>query len=152
MRVYTDDDLRRIDRTWLGPPNKRLPWVATYRQYVTIIVVGLTLFAVMLFLGFPMTELAFQFVWFLLTYFSVKAFNAYYRDDVGILVNGITAYQELSVPREDADAGYSHVLSLHTTRYSPDQCRQLDRTGRAIVAQRVSASRARGFMDRRRQR
>ena len=42
MRVYTDDDLRRIDRTWLGPPNKRLPWVATYRQYVTIIVAGLT--------------------------------------------------------------------------------------------------------------
>lgn len=150
MRVYTDDDLRRIDRTWLGPPNKRLPWVATYRQYVTIIVVGLTLFAVMLYLGFPMTELAFQFVWFLLTYFSVKAFDAYYRDDVGILVNGITAYQELSVPREDADAGYSQIWCLRTTRYSPDQCRHLDRIGRAIIAQRVTASRVRGFIDRRR--
>ncbi|WHF25099.1 hypothetical protein QJS66_23490 (plasmid) [Kocuria rhizophila] len=87
--------------------------MATYRQYVTIIVAGLTLFAVMLFLGFPMTELSFQFVWYLLTYFFSETTQRVYRDDVGILVNGITAYQELSVPREDADA--TVLLSLHAT-------------------------------------
>lgn len=150
MRIYTDDDLRRIDRTWLGPPNKRLPWVATYRQYVTIIIVALTTFSLMLFLGFAMTELAWLFIWGCLTYFTVKAVNDRYRDDVGILVNFITAYQEMSVPREDAGAGFSKNLRLSTTRYSSDQCYQLNRTGKAIVSQRVLASRYRAFKDRRR--
>lgn len=149
MRIYTDDDLRRVDRTWLGPPNKRLPWVATYRQYVTIIIVALTTFSLMLFLGADMTELGWIFVWGCLTYFTVKAVDEHYRDDVGILVNGITAYQEMSVPREDAGQGFSKNLRLSATRHSIDQCYELNRAGRAIVSQRVLASRIRAFNDRR---
>lgn len=149
MRVYTDDDLRRIDRTWLGPPNKRLPWVATYRQYVTIIIVSLTMFAAMLFLGFNMTELGWQFVCFCLIYFTVKFINANYRDDVGILINGLTAYQELTVPREDLGKRFDKTLRLNMTRHAAQQCCMPDRRGKAILRQRIAASKIRALNDRR---
>lgn len=33
MKVFTDDELHRVDEHWLGPDNFTLPWTATYGQY-----------------------------------------------------------------------------------------------------------------------
>lgn len=148
MRVYTDDDLRRVDRTWLGPPNKRLPWVATYRQYVTIIIVVLSLFGFMLYLGLPMTELGWLFVCGASSYFIVRGINEHYRDDVGIIVNFITAYQELSVPRDD-DPHYAKTLTMTVQRCAARAPRSVHGLGKTILSQRIWASRIRSIKDRR---
>lgn len=148
MKIYTDDDLRRIDRTWLGPPNRRLPWIATYRQYVTILLVGMSVFAAMLWLGLPMAQLEWLFVCALVSYLTVRFIEGNYRDDVGITNNFISAYQEVTTPRDDSAAAYNRQLVLKASRFDPVQYRTLDKKGKAILRQRLRASKVRGLRDR----
>lgn len=148
MKIYTDDDIRRIDRTWLGPPNRRLPWVATYRQYVTILAVGMSVFGFMLWLGLPMTELLWLLVAGMVTYLTVKFIENHYRDDVGILTNFISAFQEVSTPREDSGRAFDQHWTLQAEVFSPTGYRRLDTKGKAIVRQRIRASKVRGLRDR----
>lgn len=151
MRIYTDDDIRRVDRTWLGPPGRRLPWVATYREYVTILVVAVGVFSLMVYLGFPMSELLWLGVWGFSTAFIVKAINNHYRDDVGILNNFITAYQEISVPRADGGKDFDKNLILNAHTYSAKDPLNLTKAEKRIVRQRVLISRIRAFKDKRTQ-
>ena len=148
MRIYTDDDLRRIDRTWLGPPNRRLPWVASYRQYVTILLTGMIVFASMLWLGLPMAQLEWLLVCGLVTYFTVRFIEGNYRDDVGITINFISAYQEVTTPREDSAKGADRYMTLKVQRFRATQYRHLTKKGKAILRQRINASRARALRDR----
>lgn len=149
MRIYTDDDIRRVDRTWLGPPGKRLPWVASYREYVTILVVAVGVFSLMVYLGFAMSELLWLSVWGFATAFIVKAINNHYRDDVGILNNFITAYQEISVPRADSGEDFNKNLILHAERHAATDPLPLTKKEQRIVKQRVVISQIRAFRDKR---
>ena len=149
MRIYTDDDIRRVDRTWLGPPGKRLPWVASYREYVTILVVAVGVFSLMVYLGFAMSELLWLGVCGFTTAFIVKAINNHYRDDVGILNNFITAYQEISVPRADSGQDFNKNLILHAEMHTATEPLPLTRLERRIVRQRVLISQIRAFRDKR---
>lgn len=148
MKIYTDDDLRRIDRTWLGPPNRRLPWVASYRQYVTILLVGMIVFSSMLWLGLPMAQLEWLLVWGVVTYLTVRFVEGNYRDDVGIVSNFVSAFQEVTTPRGDSGGTHDERLRMKAERFRAMQYRELDKKGKAILRQRVRASQARSLRDR----
>lgn len=51
MMVRTDDEMYRVDRTYLGPKGKRFPFRATYRAYGIWLTVVLLLAAALLRLG-----------------------------------------------------------------------------------------------------
>jgi hypothetical protein len=49
--VRTDDEMHRVDRTYLGPKGRRFPWRATYRAYAVWIVVTVLLAGLMFKMG-----------------------------------------------------------------------------------------------------
>lgn len=51
MQIRTDDEMYRVDRTFLGPKGRRFPWRATYRAYGLWFVLVVLLGGAMLKLG-----------------------------------------------------------------------------------------------------
>lgn len=116
MYVYTDDDLTRINRDYLGPKHRQLPWVATYRTYV---VVGATIggmFLLFLFLGIPFNK------WTVLLYaaataLAVLAFTRRLRADQSLPSIVLMGWQEVVVPREPTGSPKVHQIGVSIARF-----------------------------------
>lgn len=119
MYVYTDDDLTRINRDYLGPKGRRLPWVATYRSYGVAAAVLVGMFGLFMMLNVPLSQ------WTVLLYgFSSTLVIAWIirrmKRDVSIWAMAKAGYQEVTVPRETAPARKPHTMSLGIKRWDYD--------------------------------
>lgn len=139
MYVHTDDDLARIDRTYLGPKGRRLPWTATYRTYGIFFVVGLVMFALLYQAGVNMLNLWGWYWWGLITFLVVRFLNRRLRSDVGLIANARSVAQEVSVPRDDPRPAKQSDMSLSIPFHADrDAAPQLTRRGK--YAARVLAN------------
>lgn len=119
MYIYTDDDLTRINRDYLGPKGKRLPWVATYRTYVVVGAVVTGIFAVFMFVGMPLnqwTVLLFLVLCFLASSYAIRRMNR----DVSLLAMFQAGWQEVNVPRANNDGPKSHQVKASVQRFDYD--------------------------------
>ncbi|WP_460461648.1 hypothetical protein [Arthrobacter pigmenti] len=100
MRVFTDDDLTRIDRTYLGPKGRKIPWTATYRQYGIGFATLALAFGAMVLFGVPINPYT-LWAWFFgsigLSLYIVRRLRA----DVSLWATFKAAWQEVAVPRDD---------------------------------------------------
>lgn len=139
MYVHTDDDLARIDRTYLGPKGRRLPWAASYRTYGITFVVGLVVFAVLYQVGVNMLDLWGWYWWGLITYLIVRFLTKRLRNDVGLIANVRGVWQEVGVPRDDRRPVKHSEMSL-AIPFQPDRDAPPKLTRRGQHAARVLAS------------
>lgn len=119
MYIYTDDDLTKINRDYLGPKGKRVPWVWTYRTYGVVLAVVVGLFALFVFVGVPLnqwTGLAFFFVAFLLSTYVVRRLNG----DVGIVAMFQAGWQEVRVPRSPRPNVQEHQIQITVRQFDYD--------------------------------
>lgn len=119
MYVYTDDDLTRINRDYLGPKGRRLPWVATYRNYGVALGVLVGMFALFMAVGIPFNQ------WTLLLYgFSstlvITWFNRRLNRDVSIWAMAKAGWQEVTVPRAPRPVSKAHTVRLQIKRWDYD--------------------------------
>lgn len=117
MYVYTDDDLTRINRDFLGPKGRRLPFVLQYRTYGVIIGV----FVLGWFLLFTIFGLGIS-QWTLLLYVFVCGLAATaivqrLKRDVGLFQMFRAAAQEVAVPRETRPRTHHHTVRAEVTLY-----------------------------------
>lgn len=111
MYIHTDDDLTRVNRDFLGPKGKRLPWVAQYRTYGVTIAMFLVMWGLFVFLGVPVNQ------WTLLLYVFITALitlriTQQMKRDVSIIDNIRAGWQEVTVPRPEKPAEHEHVVLL----------------------------------------
>lgn len=102
MRVYTDDELFRVDRTYLGPKGKRVPWRASYRAYGVWAAVTLAYGVVALSI-FPITVLTVGLVLFASLYTTIKVMERLDADRPLATVP-VVGWHELSAPRPTSAA------------------------------------------------
>lgn len=100
MYIYTDDDLTRINRDYLGPKGRRIPWVASYRTYVVVGAIALFEFFAFMMLDIPFNK------WTALLYFvcvtlTVPAVLRRMNGDVSLVAMFRQGWQEVAVPRAD---------------------------------------------------
>ncbi|KJL49558.1 hypothetical protein RS84_00032 [Microbacterium hydrocarbonoxydans] len=116
MYVYTDDDLTRINRDYLGPKGKRLPWVATYRAYGVSIAVLVGMFGLFMALNVPLsqwTALLYAFLSVLVITWIVRRM----KRDVSIWAMARAGYQEVTVPRAARPAPKRHTIAASVQRW-----------------------------------
>lgn len=100
MYIYTDDDLTRINRDYLGPKGRRIPWIASYRTYGVAMAIAVIEFFAFMVLDIPFSK------WTVLLYFVCVALTIPYvlrrlNRDVSLLSMFRQGWQEMSVPRAD---------------------------------------------------
>ena len=98
MRVRTDDELYRVDRTYLGPKGRRLPWRATYRAYGVWLMAVLAFGAATFKLGAPISLLsviAVLYVSALVTIWIMKRLD----QDRPLVTLPVIMWHELTAPR-----------------------------------------------------
>lgn len=100
MYIYTDDDLTRINRDYLGPKGRRIPWVASYRTYGVAMTIAVIEFFAFMALDIPFSK------WTVLLYFVCVALTIPFvlrrlNGDVSLLAMFRQGWQEVSVPRSD---------------------------------------------------
>jgi len=116
MYVYTDDDLTRINRDYLGPKGRQLPWVATYRTYGVLLGTVIGVYLLFLFLGVPFNK------WTVLLYLIVTAFSAIgftrrLRPDQSLWQMVAMGWQEVVVPRDHRPAPTTHHMAVSVARF-----------------------------------
>ncbi len=119
MYIYTDDDLTRINRDYLGPKGKRLPWVATYRTYVVVGAVATGIFGLFLFLGVPLnqwTVLLYLFLCALVVTYAIRRLNR----DVSLYSMFKAGWQEVNVPRAGDERPKSYQIKANVQRFAYD--------------------------------
>jgi len=119
MYIYTDDDLTRINRDYLGPKGKRLPWVASYRTYGIATAVLLGMAALYMILGIPLnqwTGLLYFFACALILNYVVQRMNR----DVSLLAMAKAGWQEVTVPRAARPNPKDHTLHVAITMHGYD--------------------------------
>jgi hypothetical protein len=117
--IYTDDDLNRVNRDYLGPKGRRLPWVATYRTYGVTLAVLVAEFAAFMFIGVPLnqwTGLLFCCVAFLSVTYVIRRLNG----DVSIVAMFKSGWQEVTVPRPPAARAKARSLRVIVQRFDYD--------------------------------
>lgn len=99
MYLYTDDDLTRINRDFLGPAGRRFPFVLQYRTY--FIAAGVAFLTLILLFGIfrlPVDE--FTVLLFLtIVGFATGGIVARLKRDVGFVGLVQAGWQEVAVPR-----------------------------------------------------
>lgn len=118
MYLYTDDDLTRVNRDYLGPKGKRLPWTAQYRTYGVFIVVAFLVFFGFLMLGIPASKWSFAAYGFIL-YFSMKAIVRKMDGQVSLWASFKTGWQEMDVPRKPRAT--TQTVGAVIKRYKKDE-------------------------------
>lgn len=119
MHITTDDDLTRIDRTYLGPKGKRIPFVATYRQYAIGLAVAALSFGTLLLIGFPMWNKYLLVLWGFGSIFVTMFVNNRMRADLTLRDTARMAWQEVLVPREPSTIEH-HPIRLDIPVYDPE--------------------------------
>jgi hypothetical protein len=117
--IYTDDDLNRVNRDYLGPKGRRLPFVATYRTYGVTIAVVVVEIAVFMFVGVPLnqwTGLFFCFFAFLSVTYVIRRLNG----DVSIVSMFKAGWQEVTVPRPPTQRAKEHVIHAQVQKFDYD--------------------------------
>jgi hypothetical protein len=117
--IYTDDDLNRVNRDYLGPKGRRLPFVATYRTYGVTIAVVVVEIAVFMFVGVPLnqwTGLIFCFCAFLSVTYVIRRLNG----DVSIVAMFRAGWQEVTVPRPPTTRAKEHVIHAQVQKFDYD--------------------------------
>lgn len=117
MYVYTDDDLTRINRDFLGPRGRRLPWVMQYRTYGIII----SVYFLGWFVLFQVFRLGFN-QWTALLYVFACAMACVsivqrLKRDVGLFSMFRAAAQEVAVPRAPRPREESHTIHAAIASY-----------------------------------
>jgi len=118
MYLYTDDDLTRVNRDYLGPKGKRLPWTAQYRTYGVFIVVAFLLFFGFLMLGIPANKYSIVSYGFIL-YLSMKAIVRKMDGQVSLWASFKTGWQEMDVPRQPRET--TQTVGATIKRYGKDE-------------------------------
>lgn len=116
MYIYTDDDLTRINRDYLGPKGRRLPWVASYRTYFVALTVLVMLAGVYLLVGIPLnqwTALLYVFVAALLVNYVVRRLTR----DVSLWAMFKAGWQEVNVPRPPSDKATTKLITAKVARF-----------------------------------
>lgn len=116
MRIITDDDLTRIDRTYLGPKGKRIPFVATYRQYLIGLAVAALSFGALVLIGVPMWNKYVLVIWGFGAIFLTMFVNRRMRADVTLRDTFRMAWQEVLVPRPQTTVEH-HPIHLEIPVY-----------------------------------
>lgn len=119
MRVVTDDELKRINRDFLGAKGKRLPFIATYRTYVVVFSIAFATFVAFWVLRVPFSE------WTALLYCVVVAYASLLvvrrlQGDVGIVAMFKAAGQEVVVPRSSSPHPRTYRVAAKVPHYSLD--------------------------------
>ncbi len=118
MYIYTDDDLTRINRDYLGPKGRRIPWVASYRTYVVVGVIALVEFFAYMLLDIPFNK------WTVLLYFAcvaltIPAVLRRMNGDVSLVAMFRQGWQETAVPRRKTKVE-SQRLEANVQRFKYD--------------------------------
>lgn len=121
MRVYTDDEMFRVDRTYLGPKGKRFPWRATYRAYGVWLMVLFALAMVMLRLGVSPSlnsVVLLLMVSVAITIWFMKHIDA----DRPLRALSSMVWHELTAPRPvtSYDAAHSYQVGAKAPRWQAD--------------------------------
>lgn len=119
MYIYTDDDLTRINRDYLGPKGKRLPWVASYRTYLVALCVVVAVAGVYLLVGIPLnkwTGLFFVLLCALLINYVVRRLTR----DVSLWAMFKAGWQEVNVPRPPADTPKTMLIQANVKKFDYD--------------------------------
>ncbi|MGO2933147.1 hypothetical protein [Microbacterium sp.] len=109
MYVYTDDDLSRVNRDYLGPKGKRLPFVLKYRTYGISFAILAAMWGLFVFVGLPVNQ------WTLLLFFFASALVIIgvvkrLQREVSVLESAIAGWQEVTVPRAEKPNPHAHVV------------------------------------------
>lgn len=129
MYVYTDDDLTRINRDYLGPKGKRLPWVATYRTYVVSTVIIFAMFGAFLYLRIPANKWTIL-LWCFLTALIIARYVRQMNRDLSIYAALKGGWQEVTVPRNHPKPPEPLAVGASISRWSYDAQPEPKRWGR----------------------
>lgn len=118
MYIYTDDDLTRINRDYLGPKGKRLPWVLPYRVYAVIFLSAFIWFGIGWILQIPINQ------WTGLLFVFVVAMTVIYvtrrlRRDVSLWAMFKGGWQEVIAPRHPGEKTTPHQVVAHRIQMFP---------------------------------
>lgn len=117
MRVRTDDDLYRVDRTYLGPRNRAIPLQVTYRQwfiFLGLLVLSLTAWrSLALPLDLPVFLVLLVGIWF-----AAQWISQHLTYDRPLLWEIVRVIQELVAPRPELhEKPQVHQLHLEVPRW-----------------------------------
>ena len=115
MRIHTDDELYRVDRVYLGPKGRRVPWRATYRAYgvwlVMVLLIGFVTFQI-----FPInasTVAAAFFSSIFLTIHVMKRLDS----DRPLVTLPVMGWHELTAQRPQPQRHERHIVKLRIQRW-----------------------------------
>jgi hypothetical protein len=96
--VRTDDEMHRVDRTYLGPKGRRFPWRATYRAYAVWIVVTVLLAGLMLEVGAEVSAATVLLLLLASTLVTIRVMKVIDHDRP-LLAMGVMCVHEVIAPR-----------------------------------------------------
>lgn len=117
MKFTSDDDIKRIDRRYLGPKGKLLPVRTSYRNWGISIAVIVCIVVLWSFLGLPVNKWTVAGACFG-GLFLIIGIQSYLTDEVTVLSTLRMFYNEAQAPsQEHVEKSESVFLALYTPIY-----------------------------------
>lgn len=116
MRIQTDDELYRVDRVYLGPKGRRVPWRATYRAYgvwlAMVLLVGIVTFQILPINASTVAAAFFSSIF--LTIHVMKRLDS----DRPLITLPVMGWHELTAERPRPPRPERHIVKLHVQRWA----------------------------------
>ena len=120
MRLVSDDDIKRIDRRYLGPKGKLLPIRTTYRNWGIMITAVVMVLFVWLYLGLPVNQWSITIGAFLTVWVTIIV-QRYLVDEVTIFSSIKMLANEARSPHEEHLGKPEHIfLAMSIPTFSSD--------------------------------
>lgn len=116
MLIRTDDEMYRVDRTYLGPKGKRFPFRATYRAYGIWLASTVALSGVLLQLGVPPSLGAALIVPAVAAYLTIRI-GRLLDHDRPLRVVAAQMWHEVSAPRQPRPLARTYAVDVRAARW-----------------------------------
>ncbi|MDR2256194.1 MAG: hypothetical protein LBE25_09375 [Arthrobacter sp.] len=122
MYFYTDDDLRRVDRKYLGPKKRTFPFRVTYSQIGVIVAYAMGTLFVANMLGLDLTVFPVLAAVVTVNALLIRKNFELMQGSQGLLPTLSSWISDVSTPRKNT-ATVHYEMKLKVSRYSSDDSR-----------------------------
>ena len=116
MLIRTDDEMYRVDRTYLGPKGRRFPFRATYRAYGIWLVIVVVLGFGSLRLGIPVSLASVLLILTAAVWITIKV-GLHLDYDRPLRAMVWVVWHEVTAPREPRSEAREHIVAVRARRW-----------------------------------